>query len=631
MRKTFFLFSVIFIAAFCGINIKADNQINLKPSIKVSINQPDIPIVLDRPNGILAEICIEIPKGTYSVTDGDFTGEWSTGESRVERGTAIKLENVDFTLYGLNFKEIDKVNLLYSGTASCIPSHSKSIVLHDKLRIMGANQTLISNPKFTQKISSLSKLKKYNYTPKILPGECSLPNNYSKYILDEIVLNADKRLVEGKNYFYLTLDLSSKKIKDISQVIGLKVNDIKLGLAKTDKVSTKLTSNEYEGNSAELLKEYENLNISSLDGAFYTKHRMGVKVRTYGDDNSLFYRIPGLVTTKRGTLIAVYDVRYESSQDLQADIDIGVSRSLDGGKTWEDMIIAMDMGQWGGLPDSQNGIGDPSVLYDPVSDKIFIVAAWTHGIEGGRAWSGVGNGMSPETTAQLMIVSSGDDGKTWTKPRNITQQIKNPDWYFTLQGPGRGIAMKNGNLVFPMQYKDEKTIPHSFLMYSEDHGENWKRYNAPVPETTEAQVVELPDGSLMLNMRNNTRTGRKVYTTKDYGKTWEKHPSCDKIVEPVCMASLIRVPAEDNVFNRDILLFSNPATSKGRYNMTIQISFDNGLTWSKAHKVLLDQEGGWGYSCMSMIDDKTIGILYESSVAQILFQAVKLEDLVVFF
>lgn len=375
--------------------------------VKVEIYQPSIPIVIDRANGILAEICINVP--------ANYTDE-------------VYLNHLNFSIHGLNYKEISNLKLLYSGSASNIPSRSSSIVLHDRLRIMGANQDLMTNPQYTQEISILNNLKKY-------------ASKSEKNSLSNLTLDADKKLVTGKNYFYLTIDLSSKKVRDISQTI--EISDVK----------TSLNTNS------------EHKDINYAEKCNYNVQRMGVKVRTYGDDNSLFYRIPGLVTTNRGTLIGVYDVRYESSQDLQANIDIGVSRSLDGGKTWQKMVIAMDMGQWGGLPDSQNGIGDPSVLYDPVTDRIFIVATWTHGINGGRAWSGVGNGLEPETTAQLMMVTSDDDGKTWSEPRNITKQVKDPKWYFTLQGPGRGIAMKNGILVFPMQYKDEKTIPHSFFMY----------------------------------------------------------------------------------------------------------------------------------------------------------------------
>jgi sialidase-1 len=94
------------------------------------------------------------------------------------------------------------------------------------------------------------------------------------------------------------------------------------------------------------------------------------------------------------------------------------------------------------------------------------------------------------------------------------------------------------------------------------------------------------------------------------------------------MASLINVKAKDNVLGRDVLLFSNPNTTEGRYNITIKASLDGGLSFPKEYQVLLDEDYGWGYTCLTMIDKETIGILYESSVAHMTFQAVKLKDII---
>lgn len=93
------------------------------------------------------------------------------------------------------------------------------------------------------------------------------------------------------------------------------------------------------------------------------------------------------------------------------------------------------------------------------------------------------------------------------------------------------------------------------------------------------------------------------------------------------MASLISVRADENIYGKDILLFSNPDTKKGRHHITIKASWDGGVTWLPEHQVLLDAEEGWGYSCLTMLDKETVGILYESSVAHMTFQAVKLTDI----
>lgn len=133
----------------------------------------------------------------------------------------------------------------------------------------------------------------------------------------------------------------------------------------------------------------------------------------------------------------------------------------------------------------------------------------------------------------------------------------------------------------------------------------------------------------MLNMRDNRGGSRAVYTTTDLGRTWKEHESSrTALQEPVCMASLIRVKAEDNVLNKDLLIFSNPNSTQHRNNITIKVSLDDGYTWLPQHQVLLDEGTSWGYSCLTMVDKETVGILYESSVAHMTFQTVKLKELV---
>jgi sialidase-1 len=256
-------------------------------------------------------------------------------------------------------------------------------------------------------------------------------------------------------------------------------------------------------------------------------------------------------------------------------------------------------------------------------------AAWTHGMGNGRAWTNSMSGNGKETTAQLVLSKSTDDGKTWSEPINITEQVKDPSWNFLLQGPGKGITMEDGTLVFAIQFIDSERMPNAGIMYSKDHGETWKIHNPARSNTTEAQVVEVEPGVLMLNMRDNRGGSRAVAITTDLGKTWKEHPSSRSVLqEPVCMASLISVKAEDNIIGKDILLFSNPNTTKGRNNITIKASLDGGLTFPTEYDVLLDEDYGWGYSCLTMIDEETVGILYESSVAHMTFQAVKLTDLI---
>jgi sialidase-1 len=372
-------------------------------------------------------------------------------------------------------------------------------------------------------------------------------------------------------------------------------------------------------------------------------HRPATVLRAAGQDDCDTYRIPGLVTTNSGALIAVYDNRYNNSKDLQENIDIGMSRSTDGGQTWEPMKVIVDMGEWGGQPESLNGIGDPCILYDKKNATIWVAALWmSGGTENDMLWWISKPGMIPAETGQFMLAKSTDDGLTWSAPINITDQIKDPSWQLLLQGPGRGICMKNGTLVFPAQFKKnvgEKSLDggqftcHSTLVYSTDGGQHWEIGSGAKTNTTEAQVAELSDGSLMLNMRDDrNRTdksennGRAVAVTHDLGQTWETHPTSNfSLREPNCMASLISTEILVNGSKKHVLFFSNPNNKFERTNMTIKASLDDGLTWPELYQIELNETGGYGYSCMSMVDENTIGILYEG-VKDIYFQKIPVSD-----
>lgn len=332
--------------------------------------------------------------------------------------------------------------------------------------------------------------------------------------------------------------------------------------------------------------------------------RIGYAVRVPGDDNSKFYRIPGLVRTNAGTLVAVYDIRYRHARDLPADIDVGVSRSSDGGQSWEPMIVAMDMGN--DPKHGYDGVGDPAILVDPQSGRIWIAALWSHGH---RGWNGSGPGMTPEETGQLVLVHSDDDGKSWSKPLSITQQTKDPAWRLFFNGPGAGIALKDGSLVFAAQYRAADGKPWSTLIASKDHGETWQVGSGVKSDTTEAQVAELADGSIMINCRDNRGGSRTIAVTKDLGKTWQLHAT-DRgaLREPVCMASLLRWTHPNH---GDLMFFSNPNTTSGRHDMTVKLTRDQALSWPDSAVRLYDSRSCFGYSCLAVASPRHIGVLYE--------------------
>lgn len=422
----------------------------------------------------------------------------------------------------------------------------------------------------------------------------------------EVEVMAEQKEVKGK----VQLDYDTEKFGNSDKI----TISVKLSSAHNlrDRIEIKPTTVEADGKRFSIVQSRE-----------IEPYRVATPLRDFGDDGIHSYRIPGLVTSTKGTLLAVYDIRRNTSRDLQGDIDVGLSRSTDGGKSWEPMKVIMDMGEYGGLPQDQNGIGDPAILVDQETGHIWVAALWLHGKPGEMAWNSSKPGMSPSETGQFVLVKSEDDGLSWSRPMIITDQIKNPEWNLFFNGPGKGITLKDGTLVFPAQFKDKDQIPYSTIIYSKDKGKTWKVGSGAKSNTTEAQVVELQDGSLMLNMRDNRGGSRSISITSDLGQTWAEHAtSRSALPEPVCMASII-----DNPFQAGMLLFSNPATEKGRHHITIKASLNDGESWPEDLQVLLDEGTGWGYSCLTMINEKEVGILYESSVANMTFQIIPLSEI----
>lgn len=380
--------------------------------------------------------------------------------------------------------------------------------------------------------------------------------------------------------------------------------------------------------------------------------RVGVAVRRHMQDSVHTSRIPGLATSEKGTLLAIYDARRKRHNDLQGDIDIALNRSFDGGRTWEPMQIVLDMNEWGGLPEKYNGVSDACILVDENTGDIYVAGLWMHGVldrETGKwvkgmtedstrhihQWHAKGSqpGFGVKETSQFLITKSTDDGLTWSEPVNITH-IKKKEWWLFAPAPGHGITLSDGTLVFPTQGRDETGKPFSNITYSKDDGKTWTVSKPASSGTTECMAVELSDGSVMLNMRDNRNrgneevNGRTIATTTDLGETWTEHPTSRKaLIEPTCMASLHKHAYTDNGTEKSVLLFVNPNSISKRDHITLKVSFDDGLTWPEEHWILLDEYSGRGYSCITSIDENTIGILYESSQADMVFQQIRLSEI----
>ncbi len=441
---------------------------------------------------------------------------------------------------------------------------------------------------------------------------------------DTIQLNGNLRLKPHNNFIWVGVALKP------SAVIG---NKIELSIVSA---------------------EINNQNILVPVQIIMQPSRIATAVRMFMQDNVHTSRIPGIATAKNGDLLATFDARYNAGRDLQGDIDIALCRSTDSGNTWLSMQKAIDMGSWGGLPEKFNGVSDAAILVDDKTGAIFIAGLWMHGvlddngkwIEGltdtskvwNHQWRNKGSqpGFEPTQTAQFLLVKSLDNGKTWSSPINITKMCKREEWWLFAPAPGRGFTLDNGILVFPTQGRDKDGKPFSNITYSKDGGKTWETSEPAVSEsTTECAGVQLSDGSIMLNMRTNANyglvgngNGRTVVTTADLGKTWNVHQtSRSALPEPVCMASLYKHQYLKNGKKKSVLLFVNPNSKVTRNQITLKVSFDDGNTWPSEKYVLLDELNGAGYSCITSIDNDTIGIIYEGSQAQLIFQKIDLKEI----
>ncbi len=362
------------------------------------------------------------------------------------------------------------------------------------------------------------------------------------------------------------------------------------------------------------------------------RHRIGVALRRKREDGVHTYRIPALCTSPKGTLLCVYDMRRRKGSDLQEDIDVGLSRSTDGGKTWESPRVILDMGPFGGLPQEQNGCGDPGIVIDQQTGEIFCFALWVHGKPGKHQWVEDGSepGFEIGKTAQFMMVRSKDDGVTWTEPENLTRKLKQESWWLLAPSPQAGINLPDGTLVMPVEGRtgQDKLATFATVMISRDHGATWTVGEPAYVGGNECQAARLGDGSIMLNIRNDRERFRAVAVTTDLGRSWNPHStSRNTLIEPNCNGSLLRVDYQHKGQPHHALLFANPHTQNGRTHHTIQVSFDDGATWPTSHHLLLDEGSGAGYPSLTRIDPEHVGIVYEGSQAHLVFERIPLQEL----
>jgi sialidase-1 len=337
------------------------------------------------------------------------------------------------------------------------------------------------------------------------------------------------------------------------------------------------------------------LTLLSLSGGVPTQEALF----TAGQGGYHNYRIPSLIVTSKGTVLAFAEGR--SAMSDTGNVDIVLRRSMDGGRTWGPMQVVAE--------DGDNTVGNPCPVVDRQTGTIWLLLNWNLGKDD------IGPIIRQKSTdtRRIRVTHSEDEGLTWARPVDITKAVKPADWTWHATGPGCGIQLQSGRLVIPCDHVSATTGQWgSHILYSDNGGKSWHRGGQTGPGTNESQVVQLLDGTLLLNMRNAETKDRSkphhrlISTSHDSGLTWSRPHTDSTLIEPSCQAALIRYPNDKH----DLLIFSNPAGAK-REKMTLRLSDDAGTTW--AHSRLL-YAGPSAYSALAVTKKGEILCLYERGV-----------------
>jgi sialidase-1 len=310
-----------------------------------------------------------------------------------------------------------------------------------------------------------------------------------------------------------------------------------------------------------------------------------VDVYTSGSGGYHTYRIPAIVQSGRGTLLAFCEGRKTGRGD-HGDIDLVLRRSDDGGRTWEPMQLVYEEG---GL--AKITIGNPCPVVDRTTGSIWLPMT--------------------RDNDRVLVARSDDDGKTWARPVDITADVKQPDWDWYATGPGHGIQLHDGRLLVPCDHRvggppgDLQKLGYSHVIYSDDHGKTWKLGGKIGPGMNECQAVELADRSLLLSMRNYLGKSQRAFSrSRDGGLSWTEPQHNSQVYCPTCQASLLRCPGDGEA---DVVVYCGPG-GPGRKALTVRLSRDGGKTWPVAEVLY---PGSAAYSDLVLLPGGTIGCLFE--------------------
>jgi len=336
-----------------------------------------------------------------------------------------------------------------------------------------------------------------------------------------------------------------------------------------------------------------------------------VDVFVGGQEGFHTYRIPSVVVSKTGAILAFAEGR--SSRGDQSENKIVLKRSADGGQSWSSLQLIADGGK--------ASLNNPCAVVEQSSGRILLMyQLYPAGIR--EFARDLPTGYEGERVVRSLIIHSDDDGKTWSPPTDITRCCKRPTDATTIaSGPGIGIQLQRGphagRLIIPFN-EGPPHLWNVYAVYSDDRGKTWqmgqRAPGAHIPNSkggqislvNEVQMVELSDGSVLLNSRRyGGKRLRKIAVSADGGQSWSSITEDEHLRDPGCMASVFRYS-----FDKNILLYSGPDSTERR-NGTVRVSYDDGKTWP-IKKVL--EPGRFAYSCLTRLADGRVGCLYETGV-----------------